>query len=129
MKCLRCGDVELEVQTRGEGLDVVEIDICPGCKGLWLDPSELAGLDDNFFVDIERIELVDVEPNEQDAALRCPRCEGAPVLSKVHPAGFSRVVLDTCPACHGFWLDRGEIEKMKDVSDRRLVADLFDLDD
>jgi Zn-finger nucleic acid-binding protein len=121
--------VELEVQTRGEGLDVIEIDICPNCKGLWLDASELTGLDDNFFIDIERIELVDVAPTEQDALLCCPRCDGAPILSKVHPAGFSRVVLDTCSACHGFWLDRGEIEKMKDVSDRRLVADLFDLDD
>ncbi len=129
MNCLRCGDVELEVQTRGEGVNVIEIDVCPRCKGVWLDASELAGLDDNFFVDIERIELVDVEPTEQDRALSCPRCEGSPVLSKVHPAGFPRVVLDTCPGCHGFWLDRGEIEKMKDVSDRRLVAGLFDLDD
>jgi Zn-finger nucleic acid-binding protein len=116
MNCLRCGDVELEVQTRGEGVNVIEIDVCPRCKGVWLDASELAG-------------LVDVEPTEQDRALSCPRCEGSPVLSKVHPAGFPRVVLDTCPGCHGFWLDRGEIEKMKDVSDRRLVAGLFDLDD
>ena len=34
MNCLRCKDVELEVQTRGEGTDVVEIDICPQCHGL-----------------------------------------------------------------------------------------------
>jgi Zn-finger nucleic acid-binding protein len=121
--------VELEVQTRGEGVDVIEIDVCPGCQGIWLDASELAKLDDNFFVDIERTDLVGVVPTEKDRELSCPRCEGAPPLAKVHPAGYPLVVLDTCPGCHGFWLDRGEIEKVRDVSDRRLVADLFALDD
>lgn len=129
MNCLRCADRELEVQSRGEGLDLIEIDICPGCQGLWLDARELAKLDDNFFVDIEGIEMLEAAPAESDRPLCCPRCEGSPPLAKVHPAGFERVVLDTCATCRGFWLDRGEIEKMKDVSDRRLVHDLFSTDD
>lgn len=126
MKCLRCGDVELEVQTRGQGLDVVEIDVCPECRGIWLDTKELEQLDDNFFLNIEDAAFKDVEPTRDDAELRCRRCDGAPPLRKVRPSGFRHVVVDTCPECRGFWLDRGELEKMRDVSDRLLVASLLD---
>ena len=129
MKCLRCESVDLEVQTRGEGTDVVEIDLCPKCRGIWLDASELAKIDDNFFVDVEKMELLVATAAEDDRALCCPRCEGAPRLDKVHPRKFKRLVIDRCPACRGFWLDRGELEKVRDVSDKLLVASLLSLDD
>ena len=129
MKCLRCGDVELEIKAHGDGPDVIEIDVCPKCKGIWLDSKELARLDDNFFLDVEKMEMDAAKASEDDFELLCPRCEGAPVLDKVHPAGFQDVVLDTCQGCKGFWLDKGELEKMKDVSDRMLIASLASLDD
>lgn len=129
MKCLRCADVELEVQARGEGTDIVEIDLCPSCHGLWLDNRELKKLDDNFFVDVEAIEFEQVDATAEDASLACPRCEGAPTLTKVKPTQFGEVVLDTCPACNGFWLDKGELDKMRDISDRALIASLLDLDE
>ncbi len=126
MKCLRCNSIEMELHTRGEGTEVYEVDICSGCGGLWLDAKELNQLDDNFFVDVEEIELTDVEPTNEDAALNCPRCDGAPLLRKVRPKRYGDVVLDTCRTCKGFWLDSGEFKKVKDVSDRALVASLFD---
>jgi Zn-finger nucleic acid-binding protein len=129
MKCLRCESVELDIQTRGEGTDVVEVDVCPTCRGLWLDAKELAKVDDNFFVDVEKMELDRTEASAEDSALRCPRCNGAPQLDKVHPRSFEKLIIDTCPACHGFWLDRGELEKVRDVSDRLLVASLLSQDD
>jgi len=125
MKCLRCGDQELELQVRGEDLETFEIDHCAACGGLWLDHKELSRLDDNFFLDVEDIEFDDSEATEQDQALTCPRCDGAPQLKKVHPAGFEQLVLDTCPGCHGFWLDKGGLEQMRDVSDRMLIASLM----
>jgi Zn-finger nucleic acid-binding protein len=129
MKCLRCDSVELEVQARGEGADVVEIDVCPACRGLWLDAKELAKIDDNFFVDVEEMELEKAEAGADDGALRCPRCEGAPRLDKVHPRKFQQLIIDRCPECRGFWLDRGELEKIQDVSDKLLVASLLSVDD
>jgi Zn-finger nucleic acid-binding protein len=129
MKCLRCETVELELQVRGEGKDVVEVDVCPSCRGVWLDAKELKKLDDNFFVDVEAMELLAAAATADDRELRCPRCEGAPRLDKGHPRSFSRLVVDRCPACHGYWLDRGELEKVRDVSDRLLVASLLSLDD
>jgi Zn-finger nucleic acid-binding protein len=129
MKCLRCADVELEVQARGEGTDIVEIDACPSCHGVWLDNRELRKLDDNFFVDIEAVEFERAEATNEDAELRCPRCAGSPGLSKVRPAQLPELVVDTCHECKGFWLDKGELDKMHELSDKVLIASLLDLDE
>ena len=126
MKCLRCETVEMEIQFRGEGDDKVEVDSCPTCNGLWLDAKELAKLDDNFFVNVEEIELEDVSPTEEDSQLICPRCEGKPSLRKASPRELGDVVLDTCPTCKGYWLDAGELNKVKDISTSVLVSALFD---
>ncbi len=129
MKCLRCESVEMDTQPRGVGVETIEIDLCPKCSGMWLDQQELKEMDDNFFVDMEEIKYEKTSPNEEDKALNCPRCEGAPTLSKCHPAGFEKVVVDTCPECNGFWLDEGEMGKIRDVSDHLLIASLLPLDE
>ena len=113
MKCLRCEDQELEIQSRGDGMDTFEVDVCNGCGGIWLDAKELKRLDDNFFINVEDIAFAETAPTAEDAQLACPRCEGGPALKKVHPADHPDVVLDTCPTCRGFWLDKGELEKLR----------------
>ena len=125
MKCLRCDSVELEVQPRGEGADVIEVDVCPSCRGVWLDASELAKIDDNFFVDIEAMELEKTDASAADGELSCPRCPPGTALDKVRPRGMRSLIVDRCPACQGFWLDRGELEKVRDLSDKILVASLL----
>lgn len=37
MKCPRCADAALVPTDRHE----IEIDVCPGCRGVWLDRGEL----------------------------------------------------------------------------------------
>lgn len=37
MKCPRCSNAELVVTTRQD----IEIDLCPSCRGIWLDRGEL----------------------------------------------------------------------------------------
>ena len=124
MKCLRCESVALEVQTRGQDDDQFEIDVCPKCAGTWLDQSELEKIDESLFVDLEKIDYTEVEPTVDDAALICQRCEGSPKLTKGYPARYPDVVVDICPECKGFWLDSGEIHKMREVSDRLLLKSL-----
>ena len=39
---------------------------------------------------------------------RCPKCPSVQLRSIVF--GHSGVVIDSCPNCHGVWLDRGEYD-------------------
>lgn len=39
---------------------------------------------------------------------KCPACVTVPLITKFR----SGVELDVCPACHGMWLQRGELEKL-----------------
>jgi Zn-finger nucleic acid-binding protein len=116
------------LKSHGTGPDEFEVDQCPKCGGLWLDSDELKSLDDSLSVDLEDIRYTDVPPSAEDALLKCPRCEGGPDMRKVYPESYPNVVVDTCPGCGGFWLDRNELKKMRDVSDRLLLKSLDDLD-
>jgi len=116
--------VELAAEVKGEGAGVFEVDTCPSCGGIWLDAEELARMDDNLFVDVETIEYRAAKDSASDAALTCPRCSVR--MDKVHPAEFEAVVVDNCPTCKGFWLDAGELDKLRDVSDRMLIRSLLD---
>jgi len=39
------------------------------------------------------------------AKMRCPKCG-----ERLHTRVLSGVNVEECPACHGMWLDRGELE-------------------
>lgn len=121
MKCPRCAK-EMGAQIKGQGADVFEVDTCDTCGGIWLDAEELNKMDDNFFVAVEEITYSPAKTNESDKSLGCPRCSGP--MDKVHPEEFDTLVLDNCPTCKGFWLDAGELEKMKDVSNELLIRSL-----
>jgi len=41
------------------------------------------------------------------SSMRCPRCDGGLVESKV-----DEVSIDTCEKCGGVWLDSGELEQL-----------------
>jgi len=91
-------EAELREDQRGK----VVIDTCPTCEGTFLDSMELAqvlGLSKDLA--IERLTLDDI-PN-----LRCPGCQ-----ARMDSHWFSlarRVMVDKCRACHGVWLDGGEL--------------------
>lgn len=127
MKCLRCKTVDLVVKNHVGMNNKMEIDMCPTCQGTWLDSEELHKIDDGFFINLEEIAFDAATPTVEDPELQCSRCDGSPGMKKVSPPGHPRLVIDICPSCKGFWLDNGEIEKMRKVSDSLLVADLVSL--
>jgi len=55
--------------------------------------------------------------------MKCPKC-GA----DLHTEEFHGVTIDRCPACHGIWLDEGEIEQLMKHEDagmlRRVMSDV-----
>jgi Zn-finger nucleic acid-binding protein len=97
----------------GIEFDLIELDYCTVCKGIWLDPGELELL----FGDAEACrEFLGGSPDRHGAptvvekARRCPLCEAR--MPKLMLGGAPPVIVDRCPAGHGLWLDGGELESL-----------------
>ena len=90
-------------------LDLVEVDYCRKCKGIWLDSGELEIL----------LEMAGAKPGALHKAVRsggrkapgqkrrCPLCRSK--MLQVEIEGPPRVVVDRCPRAHGLWLDDREL--------------------
>ena len=38
-------------------------------------------------------------------------------MRSVSPSSLEELVIDRCPDCDGFWLDRGELDRVRDLAD------------
>ena len=102
MKCPQCSDILLTLE-----FDRIEIDYCPGCRGVWLDAGELGILlerDGNEALLLSAPGTVRWKEKKR----ACPICSRG--MEKVLMTG-SDVLLDECPA-HGLWFDGGELSKI-----------------
>ena len=103
----------------GSALDLyslahVEFEGCPKCHGMWLDKDELRKLkntvNDGQLHWLNR-EVDNVEKVSAVVSSRaCPKCPSIKLRSIVF--GHSGVVIDSCPDCHGVWLDREEFDSI-----------------
>ena len=111
MKCPACFNELTEVQ-----VGAVKVDIChDGCGGIWFDAFELQRVDEqheaagDHLIHIQRDPKVIVDPSRKRA---CPRCEGVKLKRHLF-SPKSKVEVDHCPNCAGYWLDAGELEKIR----------------
>jgi uncharacterized protein len=111
MKCSKC-KVELKSSDLGE-YGLVIIDVCPSCEGVWFDKGELDRLDDSVWTDVESVDFKKGSSQHKNAT--CPKCSNN--LEALTPKDAGEVVVDRCVSCGGFWLDKGELDKMRDVAD------------
>ena len=111
MKCPAC-DLDLtEMMLRG-----VKVDACHGgCGGIWFDAFELQRVDEQKEVPTEHLLRIQSNPQIRVDASRkraCPRCMGITLMRRrFNPK--SSVEIDHCPNCAGYWLDSGELEKIR----------------
>lgn len=117
MKCPKC-NADLKASDLGE-YGFVILDICPGCQGAWFDKGELDRLDDSVWQDAEELAFSDVSDSHQ--GLKCPKCTAQ--LRPLVPMDDKELVLDRCPNCQGFWLDSGELERVRALT-LKLDSDL-----
>lgn len=89
----------------------VEIDYCPGCRGVWLDSGELeligkraGALQTELLAALEKQEGERVSGSKKR---RCPICRKS--LRRTNTTSENPIELDRCPAEHGLWFDRGEL--------------------
>ena len=115
MNCPACGN-ELEQMTVGD----VVVDVCQGgCGGIWFDNFELQKFDEPHesageeLLDIERDESVVVDRMKR---FNCPKCSDI-VMMRHFFSVKKEVEVDECPGCGGFWLDAGELCKIRSLFD------------
>ena len=122
MKCPACSNELTETKLGG-----VAVDVCKGgCAGIWFDAFELQKVDeqqeisDEWLLNIERDPAVRVDLSRKRA---CPRCDG--IKLKRHFFSAKRQIdVDLCPGCGGYWLDAGELEKIRsERADAAAVAE------
>jgi Zn-dependent protease with chaperone function/Zn-finger nucleic acid-binding protein len=103
MNCPHCHEPSLvETMTKGGVL----VDVCKGCKGVWLDRGEV------FFFSRKPKELEQMLASEATppvpSSRSCPRCGVG--LGEL-PFLRADLKVDQCPECEGYWFDSGELEK------------------
>lgn len=99
--------------------DDVVADVCSQCQGTWLEQVEVRRLVQHFTMpqfsnaddllakwDVAEHEGTLPEHFWSEDALRCPR--DGKILQKHYFAG-SKIGVDQCQACKGFWFDGGEL--------------------
>ena len=95
-----------------EAVQLILVDRCLGCQGVWFDEGEMADA-------IRRTRLRDLPRLPITALVRpktligpCPRC-GA-VMETLPSRAVPEVEYDRCPRCRGVWFDAGEAEQFGD---------------
>lgn len=110
MYCPRDGAALQTESERG-----IELDACPECRGGWYDYDELAALEST--VADEEHRLGTIEYAKRESTLQCPVCD-APMHAFNYRA--YNLELDACAEGHGWWLDAGESERVRDVMRERV---------
>jgi Zn-finger nucleic acid-binding protein len=120
MKCPACFNELTEVQ-----VGAVKVDVCyGGCAGIWFDAFELARVDESHeaagehLVNIPRNPKLQVDHNRKRD---CPRCAGIKLKRHLFSPRI-HVEVDDCPNCGGYWLDAGELKKIRE--ENKPVANL-----
>ena len=115
MNCPTCGNVLQAITVS----DIV-VDVCEGgCGGIWFDNYELKKFDEPHesagqeLLDIERDQSITVDRSKR---LKCPKCDDV-VMMRHFFSVKKEVEVDECPGCGGFWLDAGELGKIRSLFD------------
>lgn len=111
MKCPACDQDLTEMELRG-----VKVDACHGgCGGLWFDAFELQRVDEQAEVSSEHLLRIQTNPKIRVDFSRkrdCPRCNDVK-LKRHFFSARRQIEVDHCPNCAGYWLDSGELEKIR----------------
>ncbi|MEE8471040.1 MAG: zf-TFIIB domain-containing protein [Dehalococcoidia bacterium] len=109
MKCPRCGAELMVEQYKG-----IEVDLCPSCKGMWLDYGELEELEDTAF-DVDKVKG-SLMFRSFRGDLVCPKCQRPMEFFNYRAYNLE---LDFCDQGHGVWLDTGEEKRVLELMEKR----------
>jgi Zn-finger nucleic acid-binding protein len=109
MKCPNCSH---ELTT--ENYKGIEVNKCNNCGGMWFDSQEVDQLEDTVFNqdDLKNTMITNVKDSERT----CPEC-GKKL--KTFNYRWEDLLLDYCPTGDGYWLDKGEEERVTQIIAQR----------
>lgn len=112
MQCPVCQSLLESVEVEG-----IQLDVCKnGCGGIWFDRFELQKMDDGHeFTDASLIDVLVVDPPKPvvgDKKKTCPKCQDVIMMQHFYSPKRA-VTVDHCPKCAGYWLDHGELLKIR----------------
>ena len=93
----------------------ITVDRCAACRGAWYDYDELAELESTVADEDQRTGMI--EYSKHQSVLPCPACN-----EPMHAFNYRayNLELDACAEGHGFWLDAGESERVREVMRERV---------
>ena len=106
---MKCPDCNAEL-ARGRR-DGIDMDICPGCKGMWLTSQELNQLEDEVF-DFGDNEKGSLMLASAPSARKCPQCGK---LMRSFDYRFYDLQMDFCGQLHGYWLTADEDKRVLEL--------------
>lgn len=111
MDCPRCKTSLVVKNIRGINASI-EVETCGNCEGKWFTGGTLSKVEkimEPTVFEIRRIPGL----KSQLETLTCPHCNNGQILAKAESTRDKHVIMDYCPACHGIWLDKGELEAIQ----------------
>jgi Zn-finger nucleic acid-binding protein len=94
--------------------NMVELDYCTHCSGVWFDAGELDILLISLGINCKVPYLTDSSDVKERALLerrwKCPICNRKMKKQIVH--GRPEILIDVCPRDHGLWFDGGEVASL-----------------
>lgn len=106
LKCPSCNSTMEKVKEPD-----ITVDRCSKCGSTFLDKGELNVLATGMAGNIEYCSVDDEENPDTYPSRKCPKCTEQR-MKKMALLCYTDIILDFCPKCEGFYLDKGEIKEM-----------------
>lgn len=119
IRCPQCQGEMNEVTAQANPGQLIVLDQCGQCGGIWCDKWELFPLDCD---EAERIDPLNQELLKDQTKLThkplfCPRCTAALAIF-AEPMLPKEIQLQRCNRCDGIWLNRGQFRRYKQFQQR-----------
>lgn len=129
LECPKCMGELREIQIGDKKGEILNVDQCFACQGIWFDQGELRKMLQikPFFSSEEGAKEFAGEWRDVVFDLkssRCPHCKKE--MERLHNVRGGQIAVDHCQSCDGTWLDGGEIRfLMKGRPIQKVVALIF----
>lgn len=92
----------------------IELDYCPGCRGVWFDSGELELLLESVGLPGDGLDINSIisapEAETHEKKRKCPICSIK--MKKASMGHEEKILIDACGIGDGLWFDAGEVHQL-----------------